>query len=36
VIVGACAVRATEGLDRVADLRGVRAASTDGRLLVRY
>jgi HAD superfamily hydrolase (TIGR01509 family) len=36
VVVGACAASATEGLDRVADLRGVRVEYAAGRLLVSY
>jgi HAD superfamily hydrolase (TIGR01509 family) len=36
VVVGACAARATEGLDRVPDLRGVRVRYVSDRLLVSY
>ncbi|GGS44963.1 HAD-IA family hydrolase [Actinokineospora fastidiosa] len=36
VVVGACAAPSTEGLDRVADLRGVRVEQAAGRLRVSY
>jgi sugar-phosphatase len=36
VVVGACAVSAAEGLDRVADLRRVRVGYAGSRLLVSY
>jgi HAD superfamily hydrolase (TIGR01509 family) len=36
VVGGGCTARATEGLDRIADLRGVRGERTGERLLVSY